>query len=115
MSAHRLASARAPSQSVEPGIWEPSVAASAAVEVGDGRGALILYTPPSLLGLEIEVQPLDGPPSRTHTSVRERQLPDGGVAAALFGSLPAGRYRLTERTDVVEVASGSVTEYHLLS
>lgn len=67
---------------------------SVVIDIGGPVGALVVYTAEAALGLEIEVTPADGAGPPTHTSVRERRLPQGSRFAAVFPALPAGTYRL---------------------
>ena len=100
--------------SAEPTTWPPSRAASVAVEIGPGRGALVLRTAPGWVDREIELSRAEDPAWRTHVAVRERQLPGGSVYAALFGSLAAGVYRVAGTTQLVTVEEGVVSEVALL-
>ena len=84
-----------------------------AVEIGPGRGALILRTGPDWSDREIELGRVEDPQWRTHVAVRERQLPGGSVYAALFGSLAAGTYRVTGTSQLVNVAEAVVNEVDL--
>jgi hypothetical protein len=100
------------------GGWEPSRPGTVMLDIGDGRGALIVGCPRDLLGTEIEAEALDSndthPP--VHTAVRERYVPGAVLQAAVFAALCPGRYRLTSRddggtlVDCTLVTSGSVTE-----
>lgn len=84
------------------------------LDIGDGVGALILYTSPELRGIEIEVSPTDADSHRTHTEVLERRINGQRVFAGVFARLPAGHYRIW--TDdpglpaAVSIASGRVAE-----
>jgi hypothetical protein len=84
------------------------------VEVGDGKGALVLMLDGSFAGREIEISPV-GSARRVHTGVLPRRTPAGPVLAAVFGSLPEGRYDVWDvgesRLAEVLVASGRVTEW----
>jgi hypothetical protein len=84
------------------------------VEVGNGNGALILFVGDSFRDREIEVSPV-GSTARVHTGVLERRTAAGSVLAAVFGSLPAGRYVVwgdkQAALDEVVIASGGVTEW----
>jgi hypothetical protein len=65
------------------------------VDVDEGHGALVLLAPPELEGAEIEVSPrtADGSPGpRQHVAVLARPLGAGRVHAAVYPSLPAGRW-----------------------
>ncbi len=93
----------------------PSGPGSVVLEVGADVGALVLYTPPSLDGEEIEIS-RDGDPRRTHSRVRPRHVPAGTRYAAVYPGLPAGRYTIwrDERhpAATVTVAGGQVTSCH---
>jgi len=87
------------------------------VDVGDGYGALILYAGADRVGLEPEIHPVGRPEDRQHVWVLERET--GGptrVYAAVFPSLPAGRYAICsprgEATQEVEVVDEEVAEAH---
>ncbi len=74
----------------------PSGPGTVVLELGPGIGALILYTPAEMDGEEIEIS-RDGEP-RTHSRVRPRHMPGETRYAAVYPSLPAGRYtRLARR------------------
>ncbi len=68
----------------------PSGPGTVVLELGPGIGALILYTPAEMDGEEIEIS-RDGEP-RTHSRVRPRHMPGQTRHAAVYPSLPAGRY-----------------------
>jgi hypothetical protein len=83
------------------------------LELGPGIGALILYTSADLDGEEIEIS-RDGEP-RTHSRVRPRHMPGQTRYAAVYPSLPAGRYTVwrDERpAATVAVAGGQVSNCH---
>lgn len=85
----------------------------AVLDIGDGVGALIIYTKPHLVGNEIEVsQGEDG--YRIHTEVLERRSNDQPVFAATFASLPEGRYRIwgydPKPVSEVTIVGGQVAE-----
>ncbi len=84
------------------------------VEVGDGKGALVLLLDGSFAGREIEISPA-GSARRVHTGVLPRHTPAGPVLAAVFGSLREGPYDVWDVADSrlaeVVVASGRVTEW----
>jgi len=75
----------------------PSPVASVVLDIGEGVGAAVVRTPASLAGAEIEIRPAGEPWCGVHTAVRERQVPPGSQFAAVFGSLPEGRYELRVR------------------
>jgi hypothetical protein len=84
------------------------------VDVGDGSGALVIYTREELRGQEIEISPLAKDGHRVHTDVLRRRTAGGLVYAAVFGSLPEGEYRLWHDTltspTMVSIVGGKVTE-----
>ncbi len=90
---------------------------SLAIDVGGGRGALVLYPDERYRGREIEISPAVGGAGRVHTGVHERTTAAGSMLTAVFGSLPAGDYVVwsdaaTERP-VVTVTDGAVAEVRL--
>jgi hypothetical protein len=91
----------------------PTHDSTVVLDVGENTGALVLYTPASLLGAEIEISPAADPSARTHTAVRARVLPDRVLYAAVYPALEAGQHTLWDGDDpagTVTVAGGSVTE-----
>jgi hypothetical protein len=72
----------------------PSTEGSVVMEVGGDVGALVVYTPDALAGHEIELARRGDDHQFVHTEVRERQLPDGTIHAAVFPAVPAGEYTL---------------------
>jgi hypothetical protein len=65
------------------------------MELGGDIGALVLYTPASLDGWEIEIS-RDGAPGvrRTHSQVRRRHMAAATTYAAVYPNLPAGTYTI---------------------
>jgi hypothetical protein len=82
----------------------PSSEASVVLDIGGDRGALVVYAPETLAGLEIEIRRPDEPWDGTHTAVRRRDLSGGTCFAGVFGSLRAGAYQARLR----DVAGGPV-------
>ena len=84
------------------------------VDVGQGNGALVIYTGPDLSGAEIEISSAGDDAHRVHTEVLRRKTASGFMNAAVFGSLPEGEYRLWHDTLPVPVdvtiVSGEVEE-----
>jgi hypothetical protein len=83
------------------------------LDIGDGVGALVVYTPPTCWGQEIEVSRA-GETTRIHTDVLERRVEGRSLFAAVFASLPTGDYTVW-RDDVtpggsVAIDSGGVAE-----
>jgi hypothetical protein len=70
--------------------WQQS--ATVALDIGPGRGALVIYPGDRYRGREIEISPDDVDGRRVHTGVHERMTQGGPVLTAIFGSLPAGEY-----------------------
>ena len=91
------------------------------VEIGDGRGALVVYTAAECDGQEIEIRPHDGVWSGLHTGVRARQVGARVLHAGVFGSLPVGLYHFRLRAPATgatgvgtaTVFAGGVTETRL--
>jgi hypothetical protein len=95
----------------------PSAAASVVLELGAGIGALVLYTPASLDGREIEISPRrgqhGGDRKRTHALVRRRETETSEtgtstVYAAVYPQLPAGDYAIW-RDDSGQATAATVT------
>jgi len=101
----------------ETGIGTPASSASVALDIGGGRGALIIYPSERYRGLEIEISAADRNEPRVHTGVHERSSSAGSTLTAIFGSLLAGRYVIWEdeatEGDTVTVPDGAVAEVHL--
>lgn len=86
------------------------------LDVGGGRGALVVWMPPELNGSELEIRRQDQPWRGEHTAVRPRVLRAGPSYAAVFGTLAAGRYELRvrdgdgDRVVTAQVVGGSVAD-----
>jgi hypothetical protein len=84
------------------------------LDIGDGVGALVIYTRASLAGSQIEVSRSDRLAARIHTDVHERRVNGKAVFAAVFAALPEGLYRVwtddSTRPDRVTIQSGEVAE-----
>jgi hypothetical protein len=95
--------------------WQQS--ATVALDVGAGRGALVIYPADRYRGREIEISrdDVDGP--RVHTGVHERMTANGPVLTAIFGSLPDGDYVIWAAAETagpaVSVPEGAVAELRL--
>jgi hypothetical protein len=72
----------------------PDAAGIVIVDIGGDAGAAVIYTPGELVGAEIEIRAEGTEWDGSHTAVWERQGPGSTTAAAVFGSLRAGRYEL---------------------
>ena len=95
-----------------------AASASVALDIGAGRGALVIYPSERDRGTEIEISRADGDGRRVHTGVHERSTGAGPRLTAIFGSLPEGDYVVwadatTART-TVRVSGGEVTELFLI-
>jgi hypothetical protein len=77
---------------------------SLVLDIGADVGALVLYTPASMDGQEIEIA---SAAHRTHSVVRRRQTPARTVYAAVYPGLPAGEYAVGGST--ATITGGSVT------
>ncbi len=102
----------------EVGIGTPASSASVALDIGAGRGALIIYPSERYRGLEIEISAAaDADGHRVHTGVHERSSEAGSTLTAIFGSLPVGQYVIWEDAatsgETVAVDDGAITEVHL--
>jgi hypothetical protein len=95
--------------------WQQS--ATVALDIGAGRGALVIYPDDRYRGREIEISPTDEDGHRVHTGVHERNTQAGPVLTAIFGSLPAGDYVVWEDEQtsgpMVSVPEGAVAELRL--
>jgi len=85
------------------------------VDIGDGVGALVLYASADREWLEPEIHPVERPEHRQHVWVLERLVASGSVFAAVYPSLPEGRYGVCSPEGVaaaqeVEIIGGAVTE-----
>jgi hypothetical protein len=92
----------------------PSTEGSVVMEVGGDIGAVIVYTPDVLAGLEVEILRRGDDHPFVHTEVRERRLPEGTIYAAVFPAVPAGDYTLLPLAALpaldVRVTGGRVAE-----
>jgi hypothetical protein len=100
---------------LEHGSLAPAArSASVAIDVGPGRGALVVYPGERFRNCEIEISRTDNDRSRVHTGVHERTTHERSVLTAIFGSLPSGDYLVwidaTTRGPVVTVPEGAVAE-----
>jgi hypothetical protein len=92
----------------------PSRAGSVVLDVGPGIGALVLHTPASLDGREIEISPRHDPAARrTHSQVRERRTAGRVRYAAVYPGLTAGDYTIwrdaSTPAGMVTIGGGTVT------
>jgi hypothetical protein len=97
-------------------VLGPSSSGSVVLNVGPGVGALVLHTPASLDGREIEISPCGIPEARrTHSQVRERRAGGSVQYAAVYPELAAGDYTIwrdaTTPAGTVTIGEASVTSY----
>jgi hypothetical protein len=64
------------------------------LDIGGDIGALVLYTPAELEGMEIEVSPTTAPDHRTHTEVLRRTVGGRTFWAGVYAQLPEGDYQV---------------------
>jgi hypothetical protein len=100
------------------GVLAPAaLSGSVAIDVGPGRGALVLYPGERFRGREIEISRVGGHGHRVHTGVHERTTDTQSMLTAVFGSLPVGEYVVWEDAmtegPVVAVPDGAVTEVRI--
>ncbi len=92
----------------------PSTDGSVVMDIGADVGAIVVYTPDTLAGVEIEITRRGEETAFVHTEVRERRLPDGSIYAGVFPEVPAGDYALVPIASLppieVSVAGGHVSE-----
>ena len=108
----------APALTHHHGTLAPAAAcASVALDIGAGRGALVLYPSERFRGREIEISRIGDGARRVHTGVHERTADSRRMLTAIFGSLPAGHYVVWEDDatlgSAVEVPDGAVAEVSL--
>jgi len=91
---------------------------SVLLDIGDGVGALVVHAPHHLLGIEVELAPVDGSAPPSHVAVVLRHAAGRELPTAVFPSLPAGGYDVWLRPASdppvpvlrVEVPDGAVRE-----
>ncbi|MGH2895907.1 MAG: phospholipase [Solirubrobacteraceae bacterium] len=92
--------------------------ASVALDIGEGRGALVIYPSEPYRGTEIEISRVDDEGRRVHTGVHDRSTQAGSRLTAIFGSLEAGDYVVwadeTTGPMTVRVTEAAVTELFLI-
>ncbi len=95
--------------------WQRS--ATVALDIGEDRGALVIYPDDRYRGREIEISLTCEDGRRVHTGVHERNTEAGPVLTAIFGSLAAGEYVIWADADTagptVAVTEAAVAEIHL--
>ena len=83
------------------------------LDIGDDRGALIVYLDRGRIGTELHLR-RPGEVATTHTGVWERRVGAHRPVAAVFPSLAAGTYTIVgdggDQWVTVDVGGGAVTE-----
>lgn len=91
--------------------------ASVALDIGPGKGALVIYPHERYRGREIELSRHHGDGRRTHTGVHDRATEAGSILTAIFGSLSAGEYVVWRDADIrgprITIPEGQVAELEL--
>ena len=87
----------------------PSWGGSVVLDIGGDVGALMLRTPPSMDGDEIDLTPDDEDLPHTHSAVRERRLGSDVSYAAVYPSLRAGTYTVEHSGQQVTIVGGAVS------
>jgi hypothetical protein len=84
------------------------------LDIGDGVGALIVHTDPSLIGNEVEISPAGDDSSRSHKEVLERVIDGRSTYVLVFDNLAEGEHTLWQndvaRARNVRIASGEIAE-----
>jgi hypothetical protein len=88
----------------------PSWDGGVVLDIGVDVGALVLRTPASMVGDEIDLVPDEPPRHRTHSAVRERRHGMGDSYAAVYPSLKAGAYTVERSGQRVVIVGGVVTD-----
>jgi hypothetical protein len=91
--------------------------ASVTLDIGAGRGALVIYPGERFRGREIEISRPAGDERRTHTGVHPRRTAAGSVLTAVFGSIPPGDYLVWPEVEgsavPVTIREAAITEITL--
>jgi len=83
----------------------------AVLDIGQGIGALVIYTKKDLLGQEIEVSLKGNDEQKIHTAIHERKVNGRSIFAGLFLALPEGDYIIWVHPSCeVTIISGHVAE-----
>ena len=94
---------------------DPSGQGTVVLNIGAGIGAMVIYTPRTLHGHEIEVSPAADTTARTHAAVRARYVRDGVLFSVVIDNLAEGRYVIWKDPVTplaeVDVRGGAVAEY----
>jgi hypothetical protein len=107
-------------RSMTEGTAGPTGPGTVLLDLGADIGALILYTPAEMDGVEIEISRDDEPGGahthRTHSQVRQRPMPSATKYAAVYPGLTEGQYTIWRDADspagTVVITGGQITNYH---
>jgi hypothetical protein len=92
----------------------PSHDGSVVLDIGADIGAIALYVPESMAGVEIDVIGVGPGTVTTHSLVRPRVMPGTTLYAAVYPGLPQGAYRIPAAAGFpsldVQVCGGAVAE-----
>lgn len=91
-------------------VLPPSTDGSVLLDIGGVIGALVLHTPSTMEGHEIELVFQESTKLRTHSAVRGRHQSSGVSYAAVYPSLIAGTYLIEGSSQMVNIVGGKVTE-----
>jgi hypothetical protein len=84
------------------------------LDLGKDIGALVVYTDPELVGVEIEISPAGDDAGRSHKQVLLRSTGGSTVAALVYDNLREGEYTLwhdgVAKDRNVRVRGGAVAE-----
>ena len=64
------------------------------LELGEGVGALVVYTDAELVGVEVEISPAGNDADRSHKQVLRRSMGGTTVAVLVYDHLAEGEYTL---------------------
>jgi hypothetical protein len=96
---------------------DQAASASVAIDVGAGRGALVIYPTERFREREIEISRADGDGHRVHTGVHERRTHAGAALTAVFGSVASGDYVVwtdaSTAGPTVTIPEGAIAELEL--
>ncbi|HVB70527.1 MAG TPA: hypothetical protein VND83_03365 [Acidimicrobiales bacterium] len=95
---------------VEETAYGPSWDGCVLLDIGGPIGALVLNTPSSWVGHEIDLVPSDPALPHTHSAVRERVIAGHTFYAAVYPRLAQGHYVLEGSGQEVTIDGGRVLE-----
>ena len=91
----------------------PSHTGTVLLDIGGDVGALVVHCTAALDGDEIDLYVAGDEHPLMHSAVRRREVGGATRYAAVYSSVPKGRYRLEGIAMTIDVAGGTVTEVHL--